>query len=173
MKRTISILVAVFLVAASAASAQGGPRAGGTGTGTGMLGGSAWGGAGLNGRGARFERNLFPPELVLRNQIEIGLTDEQTAQIKKLLTESHGRMIDAQVDLQRAVERLNTTLENPRIDEGAAIAAAEQTMAIEMKVKKEHLGLLVRVKNILTEEQQRELAAKRGPRAGGTDNRRP
>jgi Spy/CpxP family protein refolding chaperone len=171
MKRLASVIALVVLVAATSAWAQPARRGAlrGAGPGAQALGGPG-GGAGLGMAMGRFGQNLFPPELVLRNQIAIDLSDDQTAQIKRLLTEAHGRIAENQVDLQRAMERLRMTLDAPRVDEREALAAAERTMAIEMRLKKEHLALLVRVKNILTEEQQEQLAKIRGTRAGRADD---
>lgn len=157
MRRTLSVFATILLATATAAWSQAGP-------------GRPGGPRGLHGMGMQgggFEQSLFPPELVLHNQIAIGLTDDQTAQIKKLLSETHARMTDLQVDLQRAAERVRGVLEPARVDEAAAIAAAEQTMAIESQLKKTHLTLLVRIKNILTEEQQTKLAALRPQRPQG------
>lgn len=107
--------------------------------------------------GPPFGKYLYPPELVLNNQIAIGLTDDQIATIKRLLAETHARVVDIQVDLQRAGESLNGILEPSRIDESAALAAAERTMALESQMKKAHLTLLIRIKNLLTEDQQAKL----------------
>lgn len=170
MKRLAPLLVLVLLVAATSAWAQPARRGVLRGAGPGVEGaaGPRAGALGLGVAMARFEQRLFPPELVLRNQIAIGLTDDQTAQIKRLLTESHGRIVEHQMDLQRSMEQLRATLDAPRVDEGAAIGAAEKSMAIETRLKKEHLGMLIRVKNVLTEEQQEKLATMRATRFGGT-----
>lgn len=106
---------------------------------------------------APFERNLFPAELVLRHQIALGLTDEQVSSLKKLVQETQGRVIDLKTDLARVTERLQGILEPARIDEAAALSAAEEAMRLEAQVKREHMSLLVRVKNLLTEEQQGKL----------------
>jgi hypothetical protein len=104
-----------------------------------------------------FAQYLYPPELVLRNQIAIGLTAEQTAAIKKMLNETHARTMDLQVDLQRVTEQLGNLLAPARVDEAAALAAADQAMALEGQIKNVHLTLLIRIKNLLTPEQQAKL----------------
>jgi len=107
--------------------------------------------------GPAFGKYLYPPELVLNNQIAIGLTDDQIATIKRLLAETHARVVDIQVDLQRAGENLHGILEPARVDESAALAAAERAMTLESQMKKAHLTLLIRIKNLLTEDQQAQL----------------
>ena len=111
-----------------------------------------------------FERFLYPPELVLNNQIAIGLTDDQIGAIKKLLTDTQTRVVNVQVDLQRAAEGLSRTLEASRVDETSALAASDQAMTLEAQMKKAHLTLLVRIKNLLTEDQQAKLDALRPAR---------
>lgn len=155
MKRLLVLSLAILLMAAGAAYAgpdQPQPRRQGM--------------PGMQGPGGppSFERHLFPPEMVLHNQLALNLTEEQLTTIKRLLNETHGRVIDLQADLARVTERLNGILEPPRVDEAAALSAAEEAMRLESHVKREHLGLLVRVKNLLTEEQQQTLRSLRPPR---------
>ena len=176
MKRIVPILAVVVLAAVSVAAAQGGPGRHATGPGP-MMGGQGphMGGPGGPG-GVPFGEYLFPPELVLRNQIKIGLTEDQTASIKRLIADAHTRTIDLRVDLERATERLGGVLQTARVDEAAALAAAEQAMTLESQIKRTHLTLLIRVKNLLTEEQQAQLdriRPQRGPGAGGPPDVEP
>jgi Spy/CpxP family protein refolding chaperone len=116
-----------------------------------------------------FERNLFPPELILSNQEALGLTDDQIAAMKKLLNETHAKTLDIHVDLQRATERLNRAVEPAKVDEAAALAAADQAMALEAQVKRAHLALMIRIKNLLTDEQQAKAAELRPERRKGAE----
>src|SRR5436309_8124477 len=54
--------------------------------------------------GLPFEKDLFPPDLVLHNQTALGLSDEQISAIKKLLNETHPRILDLQTNLDRVTE---------------------------------------------------------------------
>ncbi len=47
------------------------------------------------------------------------------------------------------------------VDESAVLAQADRVMNLEREIKKAHLSLLVRVKNLLTQPQQDKLAALR------------
>jgi len=100
------------------------------------------------------EQDLFPPELVLTNQIALGLSTEQIASIKKQVGDTHGRVLDVQVDLHRVTEQLHTALAGPKLDESAVLALASQAMDLEKQIKTAHLTLMIRVKNLLTQEQQ-------------------
>jgi Spy/CpxP family protein refolding chaperone len=103
------------------------------------------------------DHHFFSPEVVLKNQIALGLSEDQIVAIKNLLHEAHGRVLDYQTDLDRATERLHAAMEAPQVDEASAMAAAEDAMKLEAEVKKAHLELMLRIKNLLTEAQQAEL----------------
>jgi Spy/CpxP family protein refolding chaperone len=167
MKPSAAFVAVLALAAATTfASAQGGPPPmGGPGV-RGHMGGM--GGPGGPG-GPMFEKNLFPPELILSNQDALGLTDEQIAAMKKLLNETHSKTLDIHVDLQRATERLNKAVEPAKVDEAAALAAADQAMALEAQVKRAHLTMMIKMKNLLTEEQQAKAATLRQERRKGAE----
>jgi hypothetical protein len=164
MKRsTVFCLAMLVLVAAGSAHAQGElrqPRAHGV-EGMSRPGGP---GGGAPGGPPPFERHLFPPDLVLHNQLALGLSEEQLTGIKRLLKETQGRVVELQADLARVTERLGGILAPSRVDEAAALSASDEAMRLESFVKREHLALLVRVKNLLTEEQQETLRNLRPPR---------
>lgn len=142
MRRALPIFTILLLATAAWAEP---PLRGGGGMGPGPHG---------PGRGGpEFREHLIPPQLVLRHQIDLGITEEQLQGIKKLINESHSKTIDLQIDLQRVSERLGKIVAEARVDEAAALGASDEAMAIEAQIKKAHLALLVRVKNLLTAEQ--------------------
>jgi Spy/CpxP family protein refolding chaperone len=99
------------------------------------------------------DRSLFPPDLILSNQIALGLTDEQTATIKKGINETHQKVLDVQTSLQRVSEQLHEELQAPKVNEAAALSLASQAMDFEKQIKTAHMTLLIRIKNLLTPEQ--------------------
>jgi len=113
-----------------------------------------------------FLDQLFPPELVMRNQTEIGLTATQQAAITQAMTEAHTKLIDLQWKLEAATQALTKILEQATVDETAALAQWEQVTSIEQQVKKAHFTLLVRIKNQLTPAQQEKLRTLRPARPG-------
>jgi hypothetical protein len=120
------------------------------------------------GQGAPpFAKFLYPPELVMSNQLALNLSDDQVSAIKKLLNDTHARIVDLQADQDRIAEKLNAAMEPTRVDEKAVLALADLTMKTEAEVKKAHLTLLIRVKNLLTDDQQAKLQSlrPRGPRS--------
>lgn len=102
-------------------------------------------------------RDLYPPDLILENQGALALTDDQLQSIKKMLQETHGSSLDIQITLQRHVESLRNALRAPHVDETAALAAADKVMQLESATKRVHLTMLIRIKNLLTADQQRKL----------------
>ena len=158
MKR-LATLACVLLFATAALAGPGGNPMGKPGMGAHRMGGPGMGGS--------MDRNLFPPEFVLMNQMALGLSTEQVASIKKQVGETQGRLLDAKVDLSRVTEQLRAALEGTKVDEAAALSLASQAMDVEKQVKTAHLGLMIRVKNLLTEEQQDKARALKPQRPTG------
>jgi len=53
------------------------------------------------------------------------------------------------------------------VDEAAVLAQADKVMGMEREVKKAHLSLLVRIKNLLTDAQREKLMELRRRGEGG------
>jgi Spy/CpxP family protein refolding chaperone len=107
--------------------------------------------------GPPFLEDVFPPGLVMRYQSEIALTDEQRTAITKQMEDAQKALVTLQWDVARESEKLTKLLQPSRIDEAAALQQADQVMSAEHQLKKEHLALLIRIKNQLTPAQQQQL----------------
>lgn len=105
--------------------------------------------------------NLFPPELVMRHASELGLDERQRAAIKDAIQKAQSRFVDSQWDLQSESERMVKLLQARPVDENAVLGQADKVMGLEREIKKTHLSLLVRIKNLLTPAQQEKLATLR------------
>jgi Spy/CpxP family protein refolding chaperone len=101
--------------------------------------------------------HVFPPELVMRHAPEIGLDEKQRAAIKDLVVKTQARFLDVQWDLQAESEKMARLLQASPVDETAVLAQADKVMGLEREVKKAHLSLLVRIKNLLSEAQREKL----------------
>lgn len=110
------------------------------------------------------ERAIFPPELVMQNQERLGLTEAQRQEIVRELQQTQTDLVPLQMSMAEHAEALLSILADAHIDEGAALDAAGAVMALEVEVKKRHLALVIRVKNLLTEEQQAILTDLRSPK---------
>jgi Spy/CpxP family protein refolding chaperone len=103
-------------------------------------------------------RHLFPPDLVMKYQREIGLSESQRKTMLEAIAKSQTRFVELQWDSQGESEKLAQLLQAHPLDEAAVLAQADRLMTLERDVKKTHLSLLIRLKNLLSESQQRKLA---------------
>jgi Spy/CpxP family protein refolding chaperone len=108
-------------------------------------------------------RLLFAPELVMRHQAEIGLSPEQRSAITRAIADFQSRVVEVQWRMQDATQKLLAVLGKPHVDQAAALAQVDEVLNLERGMKREHLTLLIQIKNTLTPEQQGKLTALRGP----------
>ena len=100
---------------------------------------------------------LFPPELVMQHQQEIGLTEEQRSYIIAEIGSAQQKATDVQWKLQREVEQMAAILKHDPVDETAMAAQLDRVLALERDMKRIQLTLVVRIKNRLTPEQRARL----------------
>ena len=106
-----------------------------------------------------FRELIFEPELVMKSQREIGLTPDQRQRFVREVQQTHSDIVPMQVEMIEASGDLLELLEPASVDEQATLAAAARMMTLERQLKARRMLLLVRIKNLLTEEQQRQLRA--------------
>ena len=100
---------------------------------------------------------MFPPEMIMRHQRQLGLTEEQKDYIKKQVQETQAKFTGLQWDLQDEMGKLTEMAEEERMDEKTAVQQLEKVFALENEIKKTHLILAIRIKNKLTPAQQEKL----------------
>ena len=147
MKRSIFALAFVLVTANLAA--QGPPPMGGR-PGPGPGGPDDWG------------RNFFPPELVMQHQSEIGLQDSQRASLTSAIQAAQSKFMDTQWKLSAEGEKMGRLLQGSQVDEAAVLDEVDRILNLEREIKKAQVSLMVRIKNMLTPEQQKKLADIRG-----------
>lgn len=113
--------------------------------------------AGVDEQSDPFEGSVFAPELLIANQRRIGLTPEQREVFIREMRQTQSDLLPTQLEMSEASADLIELLAAPRVDEEAALAAARRMLELEQRVKGRHMVLLIRIKNLLTEEQQRLL----------------
>ena|SRR5579859_121286 len=101
--------------------------------------------------------NLFPPELVMQHQKAINLTDAQKSSIRADLLKTQTRFTELQWQLQDAMEGLVSLLKQSPTDEAQVMNTLDKVLGFEREIKRSQIGLLVRIKNVLTAEQQAKL----------------
>jgi Spy/CpxP family protein refolding chaperone len=100
---------------------------------------------------------LFPPELIMSHQGELRIDERQRDAIVKELERVQGQFPRLQWQLQAATEQLSRLLDASPVDEAKALAQATEVMKLETEIKKTHLGLLIRIRNLLNEAQRAKL----------------
>jgi Spy/CpxP family protein refolding chaperone len=114
----------------------------------------------------RFASALFTPEEIMLHGRTINLTDEQRHAITRLLQDLQGRAVGLQWRLLDETESMKELLSQPRIDLDRAMDRFKQVLDTEMEIKRVHLELLIRIKNVLTREQQEGLERLRSHEQG-------
>ena len=105
-----------------------------------------------------FANALFPPDLVMGHAQEIGLSDAQREGIRNEVRRVQPKFVDLQFDLQGESEKMGKLLQEKPVDEAKVLAQVDRILALEKEIKKAQVGLLVRIKNLLTAPQQAKLA---------------
>jgi Spy/CpxP family protein refolding chaperone len=116
----------------------------------------------------------------MRYQQGITLQDAQRTRIIAEMSQAQAKFTEIQWTMSGEEEKLERLLQEPAPGEQAVIAQMDRILSLEQNLKRTQMVLLVRVKNILTPEQQTTLsrlqrgvpatpgAQGRGGRGGGT-----
>lgn len=102
-------------------------------------------------------RTLFPPELIMQHRRAIGLTDEQRDAISQLIGDLQGRVVRLQWDLLDEIQRLAEITSPARVDLDRSLDQIGNVLDTESEIKQAHLEMLVRIKNLLSADQQATL----------------
>ena len=121
---------------------------------------------------------IFPPDMVMQHQRELGLTDEQKTFMRGEINRTTTRFNELQWQMQDAMEALHETMKANSVNEQLALSQLDKVLDQEREMKRAHMELAIRIKNKLTPEQQAKLQAMRPPRGpghppGGPDGRGP
>jgi Spy/CpxP family protein refolding chaperone len=106
--------------------------------------------------------SLFPPELVMQHQKAIGLEETQKSFIRAEISKAQVRFSDLQWQLQDATETLVSLLNQNPVDEQQVLEQLDKVLNLEREIKRTQIGLMVRIKNKMTQEQQARLRELRG-----------
>ena len=122
----------------------------------------------------RFEKAFFDPQLVLQRSKEIGMTPQQRTAILDVIKKAQVELVPLQMDMAEPALELVEMIEGVKVDEAGALAKADKMLKIENEVKKVQMSLLIRIKNLLTKDQQDRLRTiregGRGDGLGGNGN---
>ena len=104
---------------------------------------------------------LLPPDLVLSHQQAINLTEQQRQLIQSTMFDTQKKLLDDQFKLKAQLEQLQSYLRNTAPDEAKVLEQMDKVLGAERDIKRAQLGLMVKLKNSLTQQQQSQLEALR------------
>jgi len=105
-----------------------------------------------------FGKHFFDPDLIMSHQQAIGLTEAQRLSIATAMLAAQTRMMTTKMKISAEVERMQTLIDAPVVDEAAVLEEVDRVLAFEREIKREQLKLMIRLKNLLTQPQQEALA---------------
>ena len=117
-----------------------------------------------------FMGSLYPPDLVMKHQAEIGLEPEQREAITGAIRQMQDHVLEVEWSIEAEQQKLGDLLAASEIDEQAALEQATVLMELEQQVKTANLSLLIKIRNTLSTEQRAVLddwnrhRRQRGPR---------
>ena len=100
-----------------------------------------------------FKGKLFAPNIILEHQDELGLSKEQFTAIRAAVVEVQSNVAEHEWDLREAYQRVLSDLDDSPIDEGKVLENVEAALLAENQVKKMQVAMLIKLRNLLTEEQ--------------------
>lgn len=110
------------------------------------------------------EELVPPPRMLLRHQEELGLTDKQKADLKKVLKDAQAASLDLEFKVQEEAEKLAALIGAPKVDIPAALKQADALMAAENALKRVKLEMMLRTKALLTPAQLQKIDEVRAER---------
>jgi Spy/CpxP family protein refolding chaperone len=115
---------------------------------------------------AEWQRAFYGPELILKHQAAIKLTEAQKKLVLKEVKDAQGDVLDMQFAMYDKSRRALALAQKAAVDEAAVLALADEITALEGKIKRRTLLMNIRIKNALAAEQKKALDRLR-PAAGG------
>ena len=100
-----------------------------------------------------FKGKLFAPNIILEQQAQLNLSKEQFTQIKAAVVEVQSGVAEHEWDMREAYLALMLELDKAPISEAQVLKYANTALLAENQVKKKQMAMLVRLKNLLNDEQ--------------------
>ncbi|MGI9237253.1 MAG: hypothetical protein ACR2QZ_07640 [Woeseiaceae bacterium] len=100
-----------------------------------------------------FKGKLFPPNIILEHKAELNLSKAQFKAIRAAVVEVQAGVAEHEWDMQEAYQALMQELDKAPIDENSVLEHANAALLAENQVKRKQMAMLVRLKNLLSEEQ--------------------
>lgn len=96
---------------------------------------------------------LFPPDVVLKHQSQLKLTDAQRQAIRREIVAVQAKVAPIDFDLMDAAVSLQEALEQPQPDRAVVLEKADAALAADARKKRVWIEMLLNVRAILTPDQ--------------------
>ena len=100
-----------------------------------------------------FKGKLFAPNVILEHRDELKLTKQQFTDIRVAVVDVQANVAEFEWDVAEAYQLLMAELDKSPIDENVVLQHVNAALKAENEVKKLQVAMLVRLKNLLTDEQ--------------------
>lgn len=100
-----------------------------------------------------FKGKLFAPNIILEHQAELGLDKKQFTEIRKAVVEVQANVAEHEWDVREAYQNILAELDKTPIDEQQVLEYVGAALKAENEVKKLQVAMLIKLKNLLTDEQ--------------------
>ena len=100
---------------------------------------------------------FFPPDLVRMAQPALHLTDEQEATLQDALDRVEPHLAETRKLLEKANGTLSEMVKPEKLDNDAVMEQADRVLRLQTETQRATLALLLRIREILTPEQQAKL----------------
>jgi len=100
-----------------------------------------------------FKGKLFAPNIILEHQDELGLSKEQFTEIRAAVVEVQANVAEHEWDLREAYQNVLSDLEDSPIDEDKVLGNVQKALLAENEVKKLQVAMLIKLRNLLTDDQ--------------------
>jgi len=100
-----------------------------------------------------FKGKLFAPNVILENQSELSLSKQQFTEIRKAVVDVQANVAEHEWDMAEAYQNIMAELDKSPISEVEVLEHVGAVLRAENEVKKLQVTMLIKLKNLLTDEQ--------------------
>ena len=104
-------------------------------------------------KGEPFKGKLFPPNVILEHKDQLNLTKQQFTEIRAAVVEVQAGVAEHEWDMAEAYQAMMAELDRETIDQAVVLEHAEAALRAENEVKKKQISMLVKLRNLLNNEQ--------------------
>ena len=108
-----------------------------------------------------FKGKLFPPNVILEHQAELDLSKQQFTAIRKAVVQVQANVAEHEWDVREAYQNIMSELDKKPIDESRTLEYVTAALLAENQVKTKQMAMLIRLRNLLTDDQVAYLEALR------------